>query len=252
MIIFEKEKRIDLIIKDFFLVFNYNPFIIDFINTNEINKIKDSDFFKDIKILTKAISSFNYFFKNQINKAEIKKSKIDKINKSLIFISFLLAYNELINIKIIDIEKFKNIISNKKQLEILEKNWILIFKYTKEKINSKTIKKIVKHLVETENFNNIEIFILLLFLIIKTKSNNKYLIKKIFKRKYVNKLFITGEFLISIAKYYYNLNLKTSILKELIKKINYLYYVSKLNTINQVIRYTKNYIKKKLQINKIE
>jgi len=158
----------------------------------------------------------------------------------------LLAYSQLINTKIIDITKFNNIISNRKQIENLKKNWIFIFKYTKKSINSKTIKKIIRYLIETENFNNIEIFILLLFLIIKTKSNNKYLIKKIFKRKYVNKLFITGEFLMSIAKYYYNINLNASTLKELLKRINYLYYISKLNTINQILRYTKKYIKKYL------
>ena len=170
-----------------------------------------------------------------------------KINKPLIFISFLLAYNELINIKLIDITKFENILGNKKKIENLKSNWLMIFNYTNTTVNSKILKKIIKNLIEKENFNKIEIFILLLFLVIKSQSSNKYLVKKVFKKKYINKLFITGDFLNSIAKYYYNVNLDTTILKELLKEINYLYLINKIRTINQVIRYVKKCIKKILE-----
>ncbi len=248
-LIFEKEKRIDLILKDFFFIFSYNPLTLNFINQEEKTKIQNSNFFKDLKNLIKALSSFNYFFKNQLNKIQKFNPDIKeiKINKPLIFISFLLAYNELINIKLIDIPKFENILGNKKKIDNLKNNWLMIFDYTNTKINSKILKKIIKNLIEKENFNKIEIFILLLFLVIKSRSFNKYLVKKVFKKKYINKLFITGDFLNSIAKYYYNVNLDTTILKELLKEINYLYLINKIRTINQVIRYVKKCIKKILE-----
>jgi len=248
-LIFEKEKRIDLILKDFFFIFSYNPLILNFINQEEKIKILNSNFFKDLKNLIKALSSFNYFLKNQLNKIQKFNSdtKEIKINKTLIFISFLLAYNKLTNIKLIDITKFENILGNKKKIENLKNNWLMIFEYTNTKVNSKILKKILRDLIEKENFNNFEIFILLLFLVIKTRSSNKYLVKKVFKKKYINKLLITGDFLNSIAKFYYNINLDTPILKELLKKINYLYLINKIITINHVIKYVKKYIKKVLK-----
>jgi len=70
-LIFEKEKKIDLILKDFFFIFSYNPLTLNFINQEEKIKIQNSNFFKDLKKLIKALSSFNYFFKNKLNKIRV-------------------------------------------------------------------------------------------------------------------------------------------------------------------------------------
>lgn len=220
------EKKFDMIYREFFEL-SFDPINIKKIEDKKLLK----DLIKDLKILRKSIISFQYFFKNQYSKI---KNKID-LNK--VIFSFFLSRNFL------EWEKYKNILSQDvyKFSQIWKYSINLIS--TLPRINSSTLKKIF--LDYFNKFNDIEIFIILIFILFKlNRTDLKFILKRIFKKKHINPLKINPKFISSICKYYYDFELDLNTSKNLLSKLLNLYYLDKVRTVNQAIRYIRKQFKK--------
>lgn len=222
------EKKFDKVIYEF-LKLNFDPINVKQIEDNS----KYNDLVKNLKLLRKTILSFESFFKNQKNKLNLIYDR-----KKIVF-SFLIYQNFINN------PKYKNLLP--KDIYELSKIWQTIFDYAEkkqnEKINSKELKKLCVSILMKHR--QLDVFIALLFLLHKTSSIHlKPIIKKIFKKLFVNQLRINPLFVNSVAKYYYNREIPIEDVKKLTEVVNKMYLLNKVRTTNQVIRFLKKLIKR--------
>ncbi|MCS7165782.1 MAG: hypothetical protein RMJ51_05890 [Candidatus Calescibacterium sp.] len=227
------EKKFDKIIHEF-LKLNFDP-----INVRHIEyDLNYNELVKNLKLLRKAILTFEVFFKNQR-----KKINLEYDRKKTIF-SFLISQNFITN------PKYSNLLS--KDTYELSKIWKVVFDHAEkkqnQKIRSKELKKLcIDILLECKQ---LDAFIALLFLLYKNNSIHlKFIIKKIFKRLFINKIKINPVLVNSVAKYYYNQEISIENVKKLMKVVNKMYLLNKVRTLNQAIRLLKKLIKRILKTN---
>jgi len=257
-----QEKKFDKVYEEFFNL-NIDPFNGEAIKENNFIKYLN----KDLKILRKSIISFEKFFINQKNKIEHKE--INKLDKNIIILSFFLNFSNSYLANSIQ-QNFKDLIGKSiySFCELWEKTLNIIKNIgtnDKKNINSKILKKIYLEHFDNTNINS---FIVLLFLLFKLKRKDlKFIVKGIFKRKFVNPLKLNPQFVESVIKYYSlkeelkrdknlpdeekikNLlkntkKIEITTIKEIIKKTQNMYILGKINTMNQAIRFIKKISKK--------
>ncbi|MCX7758534.1 MAG: hypothetical protein N2169_02830 [bacterium] len=224
-----QEKKFDKILEEFANL-KFDP-----INLLELESRQSMDhLIKDLKILRKSITSFEKFFNNQKNKRNIN------YDKNKVIFSFLIAKNFIVN------TKYNHILSQ--NIHKLSEIWKVIFNEENKQIKPKYLKRLSIELYYKHN--EADIFILLIFLLFKTKSLHlKFTLKKVFKKLFINQLKINPPFIKSIAKYYFNKDLKLGKIKELTKTIDKMYILNKIKTVNQGIRFIKKIIKRELNNN---
>ncbi|MCS7243637.1 MAG: hypothetical protein RMJ36_02730 [Candidatus Calescibacterium sp.] len=224
-----QEKKFDKIFEEF-VNLKFDP-----INLLELESKQNIDnLIKDLKFLRKSIISFEKFFNNQKNKIKIN------YDKNKVIFSFLIAKNFIVN------NKYNHVISQ--NVHKLSEIWKIVLDEEKKEIKPKYLKRLSIDLYYKHK--EVDIFILLIFLLFKTNSLHlKFILKKVFKKLFINQLKINPPFIKSIAKYYFNKDLKLEKIKEITKIINKMYIFNKIRTINQAIRFIKKIIKRELDNN---
>ncbi|MEN3015336.1 MAG: hypothetical protein ABDH21_04685 [bacterium] len=216
-----QEKKFDKIYEDFFKI-GFDPINLNSFNPHNLQIVKD------LKILRKSIISFEKFFAHHQKKLKLC------IDRNKIIFSFLVSKNFLKN------EKYQNILS--KDIYKFSNIWREILSINP--LTSKSLKKF--YIQELNKYNCIEVFVALIYMLYQhQRTDLKKIVRYLFRKKYLNRFKITAKFIHSIAQYYYpQKNICQNTILNLLKKANYLYYLNKIRTSSQLIRYVRKKLTK--------